>query len=81
MIEINYIATGGYIQYCGLFCETLGSFFPNIPKKLRIITDSDYEVGYICNDVIDVEVIKIIDLIYPCINLNNHPFRPQMNSL
>lgn len=70
MIEINYIATSGYIQYCGLFCETLENFFPNTPKKLRIITDSDYEVGYICDDVIDVEVIKIFDLIYPCINLN-----------
>lgn len=70
MIEVNYIATGGYIQYCSLFCETIKNFFPNEKKILRIITDSDYRCEYEFEDEINVEVIRILDLIYPCINLN-----------
>lgn len=70
MLEINYIATGGYIQYCALFCETINNFFPNEQKILRIITDCDYRCDYDFNGDVEVEVVRLFDLIYPCINLN-----------
>ena len=58
MIEINYFATGGYIQYFDLFANTLYNFFPNEKKILRIVTDSDFCVEYINEDIIEIEVIK-----------------------
>lgn len=70
MIEVNYIATGGYIQYLDLFLETLSYFFPKDKKKLRIITNCDINIDERYIEIYNIEVIKILDLIYPCINLN-----------
>ena len=70
MIEINYIATGGYIQYFNLFKETLCHFFPKVKKVVNVITDANIEPTYINDDVVEMRVIRLYDLIYPCINLN-----------
>ena len=70
MIEINYFATGGYIQYFDLFAETLINFFPGEKKILRVVTDGDFYVDYINDEIVKIDVIKTFDLVYPCINLN-----------
>ena len=70
MIEINYFATGGYIQYFELFANTLCNFFPNEKKIVRIVTDKDFSIDYINDDVVSIEIIKTFDLVYPCINVN-----------
>ena len=70
MIEINYIATGGYIQYFELFKNTIHKFFPSEKKILRVITDGDVDFDGLCEDIIESVSYKMFDLIYPCINLN-----------
>lgn len=70
MIEINYIATGGYIQYFELFKQTIHNFFPSEKKILRVITDGVVNFEGLCDDVVESTSYKMFDLIYPCINLN-----------
>lgn len=78
MIEINYFATGGYIQYFDVFYETLVNFFPGEKKILRIVTDKEFSVKNTNEDIVEIEVIKTFDLIYPCINLNKTYFLTQI---
>lgn len=78
MIEINYFATGGYIQYFDLFAETLINFFPGEKKILRVVTDGDFYVDYINDEIVKIDVIKTFDLVYPCINLNKTYFLSQL---
>lgn len=70
MIEINYIATGGYVQYFELFKQTIHNFFPSEKKILRVITDGVVNFDGLCDDIVESTSYKMFDLIYPCINLN-----------
>ena len=78
MIEINYIATGGYVQYFELFKQTLHNFFPSEKKILRVLTDGKVDFDGLCDDVVDSKCYKMYDLIYPCINLNKTYFLSQL---
>lgn len=80
-IEIIYFATGDYIKYFGRFIDTLPNFMPSVKKKLKIVTNKPEAVNIetLPADVIDIEVIKIFDLFYPCVNLHKTYFIQQMN--
>lgn len=77
-IEINYIATDGYVEFFDKFRDTIGNFFPGVKKIVRILSNVSRDFGITNNDVERVDVIKIFDLIYPCINLNKTYFLSQL---
>ena len=81
VLEIIYFATGDYIKYLGRFVDSLPNFAPSVKKKLRIVTNKPEAVNIDTPpaDVIDVEVIKVFDLFYPCVNLHKTYFIQQMN--
>lgn len=70
-IEIVYVATNGYCMYADKFFETIRYFAPGVKKVITILSNGleKYD-GYCGGDIIRTKVIKIFDLIYPCINLN-----------
>lgn len=68
-IDIFYIATGVYCEYFPKFLETLPLFFPDIEKRVSIISDAlkEYD-GYNANNIA-IKVIHQLDLPYPIIPL------------
>lgn len=79
-IEVIYFATGDYVKYLKNFLDSIKYFFPTVQKLVRIVTNADIgDIELPCNDVVGVEVIKILDLFYPCVNLHKTYFIEQMN--
>ena len=78
VIEIIYFATGDYIKYFPNFIDSVKYFFPFVKKIIRVVTDKDIEEVELCDDIIRVDIIKILDLFYPCVNLHKTYFIKQL---
>jgi len=78
VIEIIYVATGDYVKFYKAFIESIKYFFPFVKKIVKIITNRELEPIELCDDIIKFEVINILDLFYPCINLHKTYFIKQL---
>ena len=79
IVEIVYIVTGDYCNYAKDFFGTLKFFMPGVKKIVTVLSDKMEEYGdFTTDDVIKTNVIKMFDLIYPCINLHKSYFIEQL---
>lgn len=79
-MRVVYIVTNGYVGFFKKFYETLPYFFPDIDKDVTILTNNteffdDYKPY---RSIKNIEVIKMFDLLYPCINLHKTYFLEQL---
>lgn len=82
IVEVIYVATGGYKQFAPKFMETLKYFMPNCKKIVRIISDGLDEYAHYKDDsILYTEVNHIMDLFYPCINLHKTKFIEQLTPM
>lgn len=79
IIEIIYFATGDYVKYYKNFIESVKYFFPFVKKIVRVVTNKELEDVELCDDIIRVDTIKILDLFYPCVNLHKTYFIKQLD--
>lgn len=78
-IEIVYIATNGYCEYAKGFFSTLKYFMPGTKKIVTALSNGMEEYDGFCGgDVIKTNVIKMFDLLYPCINMHKPYFIEQL---
>lgn len=72
IIEIVYLATGSYKQFAKQFFDSIKLFFPGYKKIITIISDGLEEYKHfsniISNDIIEINVHKIVQLPYPFIS-------------
>ena len=78
-IEIIYVATNGYCYYADGFFSSIKYFAPGVKKVVTVLSNGleQYD-GFCGGDIIKTRVIKIFDLIYPCINLHKSYFIEQL---
>jgi len=74
-IQIITIVTNNYINYLESFVDSLKHFFPGYSKKLTVISDKNVVIKN--GRINEVEVVKILDLLYPSINVNKTYFIEQ----
>ena len=80
MIEVLYIATDSYVEYRHGFFSSFKYFAPGREKHITILSNlMDDCDGIVLEDGTRVKVIKMLDLLYPCINLHKSYFIEQLN--
>ena len=80
MIEVLYIATDSYAEYRHFFFSTFKYFAPGRKKHITILSDGMEDCdGIILEDGTKVNVIKMFDLFYPCINMHKPYFIEQLH--
>lgn len=80
MIEVLYVATSSYAEYRHEFFSTFKYFAPGREKHITILSDGMEDCdGIILEDGTRVSVVKMFDLLYPCINLHKSYFIEQLN--
>lgn len=79
MIEVLYIATDSYAEYRHEFFSTFKNFAPGREKHITILSDGLEDCdGIVLEDGTKVNVVKMFDLFYPCINLHKCFFIQQL---
>ena len=80
MIEVLYVATDSYVEYRHEFFSTFKYFAPGREKHITILSNAMEDCdGIVLEDGTQVNVIKMLDLLYPCINLHKSYFIEQLN--
>ena len=80
MIDVLYIATDSYTEYKDEFFGSFKYFAPGREKRITVLTNKPEEFdGIELEDGTPIKVIKMLDLLYPCINLHKSYFIEQLN--